>query len=52
MERKFIFKNNTGELQLPITPHLTIEHGIKVETVNIHTLDVNIPGYGTLATLR
>jgi len=54
MERKFIFKSNTGELQLPVTPpSFTIEHGIKVETVNIHTLgDVNIPGYGTLATIK
>lgn len=54
MQRKFIFKSGIGELQLPITPpSFSIEHGINVETINIHTLgDVNIPGYGTLATIK
>jgi LysM repeat protein len=39
---------------LPITPpSFEIEHGIIIETINIHTLgDVNIAGYGTLATIR
>lgn len=54
MQRKFIFKDITRELQLPVTPpSFTIEHGINVETINIHTLgDVNIAGYGTLATIK
>ena len=54
MQRKFIFKDNSRELLLPITPSsFTIEHGIRIETINIHTLgDVNMAGYGTLAILK
>lgn len=51
----FIFKDTVKntETALPITPEsFEISHGIKVETVNIHTLgDVNIAGYGALATV-
>lgn len=41
-------------MQLPVTPpSFTVEHGINVETINIYILgDVNIPGYGTLATIK
>lgn len=54
MKRKFIFKEGDKEFLLPVTPpSFSIEHGIKIETVNIHTLgDVNIAGYGTLAVLK
>lgn len=54
MQRKFIFRDKDRELQLPVTPpSFTIEHGINIETINIHTLgDVNIAGYGTLATIK
>lgn len=54
MKRKFIFKDGDREILLPITPpSFSVEHGIKIETINIHTLgDVNIAGYGTLAALK
>lgn len=54
MQRKFIFKDGNREILLPVTPpSFTVEHGINVETINIHTLgDVNIAGYNTLATIR
>ena len=54
MQRKFIFKDGIRELQLPVTPpSFMIEHGINVETINIHTLgDINIAGYSTLATIK
>jgi phage tail protein X len=54
MQRKFIFKDSSMELQLPVTPpSFTVEHGINIETINIHTIgDVNIAGYSTLATLK
>lgn len=55
MLRKFTFKddNNKIELLLPVTPSsFEMAHGMKVETINIHTLgDVNIAGYTTLATI-
>lgn len=52
--RKFIFKDGTRELLLPVTPpSFTVTHGIKIETIHIHTLgDVNIAGYGTLAAIK
>ncbi|TWH59167.1 LysM domain-containing protein [Desulfitobacterium sp. LBE] len=52
--RKFIFKDGNRELLLPVTPpSFTITHGIKIETIHIHTLgDVNIAGYGTLAAIK
>ncbi len=54
--RKFIFKDTVKnkELVLPVTPaSFEISHGIRVETINIHTLgDVNIAGYGTLASIK
>lgn len=54
--RKFIFKDpiaNT-ELVLPVTPgSFEVSHGIRIETVNIHTLgDVNLAGYGTLCSFK
>ena len=54
MKRKFIFKDGDREFQLPVTPpSFSVEHGIRIETLNIHTLgDVNIAGYGTLAALK
>lgn len=57
MLRKISFRyNNTGydnELILPVTPSsFRVTSGIRVETVNIHAVgDVNIAGYGTLATI-
>lgn len=54
MQRKFIFKDDIKEMLLPVTPpSFTIEHGINIETINIHTLgDVNIAGYSTLANIK
>lgn len=54
MKRKFIFKDAGNEFMLPVTPpSFTIEHGIRMETINIHTLgDVNIAGYKTLAAIK
>jgi LysM repeat protein len=54
MQRKFIFRDSTKEILLPITPPaFMIEHGVNVETINIHSLgDVNIAGYSTLATIK
>lgn len=56
MLRLIIIKNTemNSELTLPITPEsFSVEHGIKMETINIHTLgDVNIAGYPTLATIK
>ena len=51
MLRKFIFKENSGyELALPITPpSFTVDHGIRIETVNIHGAgDLNLAGTATL----
>ena len=54
--RKFIFKNpaTNTELVLPVTPDsFNVSHGIKIETINIHTLgDVNVAGYGTLCAFK
>lgn len=54
--KKFIFKDTekNTETVLPVTPpSFEVSHGINVETINIHTLgDVNLPGYGTLATIK
>ncbi|HHY27417.1 MAG TPA: LysM peptidoglycan-binding domain-containing protein [Desulfitobacterium dehalogenans] len=52
--RKFIFKDGNRELLLPVTPpSFAIDHGIRIETIHIHTLgDVNIAGYGTLAAIK
>jgi len=54
--RKFIFRDTekNTELVLPVTPAgFEVSHGIKIETINIHTLgDVNIAGYGTLAAIK
>ena len=50
MLRKFIFKYGEGsEYILPISPKsFKVDYGIRVETVNIHTMgDVNIAGYST-----
>lgn len=56
MLRHIIFKNTelNSELTLPVTPaSFSVEHGIRMETINIHTLgDVNIAGYPTLATIK
>ncbi len=56
MLRLLIFKNTelNSELALPVTPEsFSVDHGIKVETINIHTLgDVNVFGYPTLATIK
>lgn len=54
MQRKFIFKDGNKEILLPITPpSFTIGYGTNIETINIHTLgDINIAGYGTLATIN
>lgn len=56
MLRLFIFKDTetNAELTLPVTPDsFSIDHGIRMETINIHTLgDVNIAGYSTLATIK
>lgn len=54
MQRKFIFKDGDVEVLLPVTPpSFSIEHGINIETVNIHMIgDVNIAGYGTLAAIK
>lgn len=55
MLRKIYFKDETNkiELLLPITPtSFEMTHGLKVETINIHTLgDVNVAGYTTLANI-
>lgn len=52
--RKFIFKDGNRELLLPVTPpSFAIDHGIRIETIHIHTLgDVNIAGYRTLASIK
>ena len=54
--RKFIFKDPVAntELVLPITPgSFEVSHGIRIETVNIHTLgDMNLAGYGTLCSFK
>lgn len=54
--KKFIFKDTSKnkETVLPVTPpSFEVSHGINVETINIHKLgDVNLPGYGTLATIK
>lgn len=56
MLRHIIIKNTeqNSELTLPVTPEqFTISHGIRFETINIHTVgDVNIAGYPTLATVK
>lgn len=41
-------------LTLPVTPEeYTVSHGMKIETINIHTLgDVNLAGYTTLAQIK
>lgn len=54
MKRKFIFKDGNREILLPVTPpSFSVGHGVRIETINIHTLgDVNIAGYGTLAALK
>ncbi|QEY34612.1 LysM peptidoglycan-binding domain-containing protein [Caproiciproducens galactitolivorans] len=56
MLRRIIIKNTelNSEMALPVTPEkFQISHGIKVETINIHTVgDVNIAGYPTLATIK
>lgn len=55
MQRKIIYKDTSAqiELVLPVTPSsFRVESGIRVETVNIHTVgDVNFPGNPTLATI-
>ncbi len=56
MLRLLIFKDTetNTELMLPVTPDsFLIDHGIRMETINIHTLgDVNIAGYTTLTTIK
>lgn len=56
MLRLLIFKDTetNTELILPVTPdNFSIDHGIRMETINIHTVgDVNIAGYTTLATIK
>ncbi len=56
MQRLIIIKNTelNSEFALPVTPsQFTIGHGVRIETINIHTLgDVNIAGYPTLATIK
>jgi len=56
MLRNIIIKNTeqNSELTLPVTPaQFEISHGVRVETINIHTVgDVNIAGYPTLATIK
>jgi len=56
MLRLLIFKNTelNSELTLPVTPEsFSIEHGIRMETINIHEVgDVNIAGYPILATIK
>lgn len=56
MLRKFIFKNNTTgqEVILPVTPEkFTINRGMHVETVNLHTIgDYHIVGGRTLFTCK
>lgn len=53
---KFIFEDTAAntELVLPVTPpSFEVSHGIKIETINIHTLgDVAVPGYGTLPSFK
>ncbi len=54
--RKFIFRDpaDNTEIVLPVTPgSFNVSHGIKIETINIHTLgDVNLAGYGTLCSFK
>jgi nucleoid-associated protein YgaU len=54
--RKFIIKDTAKntETVLPVTPpSFEISHGIKVETINIHTVgEVSLPGRGTLSTVK
>ncbi len=56
MLRLFIFRDaeTNTEINLPVTPeNFSIDHGIRMETINIHTLgDVNIAGYTTLASIK
>lgn len=55
MLRKIIFRDTkTGsELVLPVTPaEFQVTAGMKIETINIHTLgDVNLAGYTTLMSV-
>lgn len=56
MLRLFIFKDTetNSELTLPVTPqNFSIDHGIRMETINIHTVgDVSIAGYTTLSSIK
>ncbi len=53
---KFVFKDgiNLTETALPVTPaSFTVESGMRVETINLHTVgDINLPGLPTLATIK
>ena len=52
---RFVFTDNSGaELALPVTPPgFEVSHGVKVETINIHTVgDVIIGGHGALCSLK
>jgi Uncharacterized protein containing LysM domain len=46
--------DSNTEIVLPVTPDsFNVSHGIKIETINIHTMgDVNIAGYGTLCAFK
>ena len=56
MKRLIIIKNEdlSSEMIMPVTPEtFQVSHGIRMETVNIHTLgDVAIAGYPTLASIK
>lgn len=53
-ERPFIFRKDSQELVLPVTPaSFQVERGINIEMINIHELgDVVLAGYPTLATVK
>lgn len=54
--RKFILKDTgtRSEFVFPVTPSgFKLSHGMRVETVNIHSIgDINIAGGGTLAQIQ
>ncbi|WP_312643992.1 LysM domain-containing protein [Hydrogenoanaerobacterium sp.] len=54
MLRRFIFKDRSKELALPVTPEsFVVDYGIRIETVNIHDVgDADIAGKKTLATIK
>jgi LysM repeat protein len=51
---KFILTDGKTEFVFPVTPpRFDIQHGIRIETINVHALgDVDIPGYSTLSSFK